>query len=319
MPLSHFPYGLSTFGYPVVPPIPFTGDSNYYYCDVVNGNDGNAGTDPSQAFKTIAKGYAALRAGHYDTLFVIGLGTAFPLTAVLVWSKNYTNLVGITAPIGIAQRARITNGTALLTPMITFSGTGITVKDLQFANFGDHATSAAVSVLITGQRGYYDTCHFIGGGSAAAAGNAAMRSLVGTGASENEFVNCTIGLDTIDRGATNYELEFTAACTRNRFRDCLFLRRTVTAGNGGGFAKFGAGSLDRFVIFERCLFHNSIVGGGAVLTAAMLIDAAAGGTVIIKNPLVVGATDWCVSSSAILWSDNQPSAATVGLGLNPTT
>jgi len=317
MPLSHFPYGVSSFGCPVMPTFPFSGDSRYYYVDVVNGNDGNAGTDPSQAYKTIAQAYSVLRSGHYDTVFAIGLGTAFTLSAALVWSKTYTNLIGLCAPTMVGQRCRITSGTATITPMVTFSGDGISVWNLQLAQFGNSATGAAVTALVSGQRQYYNNVHFASNSNSTARGNAALRALVLSGAQESTFDGCMIGRDDADTSAASYELGCTAQATRVLFRKCKFIKRATTA--TGGFLVAPASSLDRWLEFDDCTFENFTGGGGTTLTSATLIDAACGGDVIIKNCLLRGATDWSAATSVNLWADNQPSAATVGLAQNPTT
>jgi hypothetical protein len=322
MPLTNFPFGITSFGYPIMPPVPFSGDSIYYYVDVVNGNDGNSGTDPSQALKTIAKGYTLLRAGHYDTLFVIGLGTAFTLTAALVWAKDYTNLVGITAPIHVSQRARITSGTATISPMITFSGTGINVQNIQLAQFGSDATLSAIDVTVSGQRCNFQNVQFAGGGNATVRAGTAMRSLViSGGGGENNFENCTIGLDTVDNAGVNYELEFSGGSPRNVFTRCAFIKRVVAGGEGGGFVKIGTDGIDRWVRFDRCFFTNSTVGGGAVQTAAFSAGTAlaTGGLVILSQCLTGGTTGWTGASNTSLSVDNAYAAATSGIGLTPTS
>ena len=324
MPLTHYPYGVSSFGAPIFPGVPFGGQSNFYYVDAINGNDGNSGTDPSQAFKTVAKGYAVLRSGYYDTLFLIGLGTAFPLTAQLVWAKNYTNLIGDTIPTLVSQRARITNGTALLTPMIDFTATGVYVANIQMANYGSDATGALLGVRLNGaQRCRFDNCHIAGMGGATTATETGGRSLVLTNdASENVFSNCAIGLDTVARTAANYEIEFIApACARNVFQDCTVLRYTTGSGNSGGFVKIDNNGIDRWVIFRNCIFMNSIVGGGAALTTGFVAGTAqaTGGYVLLKNCISGGMTGLTGGSDTSLLVDFLPGAATSVLGLTPTS
>lgn len=323
MPLTHFPYGMSTFGYPVLPPIPFMADSRYYYADVVNGADLNSGTDPSQPLQTIAKGFALLRSGHYDTLFVIGLGTAFTLGASLNWNKDYTNLVGITAPIDVSQRARITTGVATMTPAINFSGTGITVKNLQIINFGSDATLAAVGVSVTGQRSYFENVQFAGGADGAAVTRAgtAMRSLVvdgGGGNGEHLFYNCLIGLDTVDTAGANYELELKGNTPRNRFNDCSIIKRVVSGGAGGGFINFPATGIDRWTIFDRLTATNFTIGGGVALTTAFNIIATTG-VIIMRDPITTGATGLSGGAKTNFLTNNDITATTVGLGLEPSS
>ena len=59
-----------------------------------------------------------------------------------------------------------------------------------------------------GGRNTYTNCDFFGGGDAASAVEAGMRSLtIGGAVGENKFVECTIGLDTIERLVAELECE----------------------------------------------------------------------------------------------------------------
>lgn len=314
MPLTHFPYGVSSFGCPVMPSFPFSGDSRYYYVDNVYGNDGNSGTDPSQAFKTIAKANTVMRSGYYDTCFIIGLGTAYVLAAPLLITNSYVNFVGLCSNVQLSQRARITNGTTLMSPMVTNSGTGNTFINLQFANFGNDTTAAAICFEDTGQRNYYQACQFAGGGSSAARGNAAMRSLVISGSGgENLFRNCTIGLDTILGTGANYELEINGGSPRNMFDHCDIIKNS---GAAGFFFLIGASGIDRFVEFRECTFYNFTGGGGASLTDAYTINAAAGGNVIMRLCLFIGMT--ALPASSLVFGDPTAASTAILKGLSPT-
>lgn len=313
--ITQFPNGLSSFGGVLSPDFPITGDSQVIWADAVNGNDGYDGSSPSSPVKTIARGYSLLRSGHYDTLILIGLGTAYALTAPLVWAKNYTNLIGFTAPIGVSQRARVTNGVTLMTPMVTFSGTGISVKNIQFANFGSHATQAAVAVLLSGQRCYFENCQLAGGGGALAAADASMRSLVISGSGgENLLRHCTIGLDTVLQGnVANAQLEINGDSPRNVFEDCLFVK---WGGAASLFVLIGAAGIDRFVNFVRCTFTNFTGGGAASLTNATNISVAAGGMVIMRFCLFIGAT--AIPANVNIFADPTAASNVILKGLSPT-
>lgn len=320
MPSTNFPYGLSSYGAPVLPSVPVGHDSKYYYVDSVYGNDGNDGSSPEVAMKTVEAAYAKLRSGRWDGIFLIGCNTAYTLASSLTWSADHTFLIGLTAPIQVAQRARITNGlsTNLMTPMVQFTGTGIIVKNINFNNGGSHATSAAVSVLLYGaQRCYFENCHFIGGSGALASADASCRSLVldggaaGAGQGENLFVGCTVGTDTIVRGnAANTEIEFKNFATRNIFKDCLIIRN---GGAGGSFVKVGASGLQRFAMFKDCVFHND----GTAITNAFSVDAAPNGNVLLVYCVVVGLTN--VPANAKIFTEPLDAATTSVLkGVSPT-
>jgi hypothetical protein len=312
---TNFPSGLSSLGFPVIPPIPIAEDSVIWFLDAgAKGSDSNVGLSPDQPLKTLAAAYGKLRSGHYDTIFIIGLGTAVALTGALVWSKSYCNLVGLCGPLMSSQRARVTNGSTLMTPMVTFSGNGNVVRNVQFANFGSHATQAAVSVLVTGDYNYFENCHFAGGGGTLAAADASMRSLVITGpGGENLFRNCTIGLDTVLRGNTaNAELEITAQSPRNTFENCHFIKW----GQGSGlFALMGANAIDRWVIFDKCTFTNFTGGGGGSLTNAYTVNATQNGVVIMRLCLFVGMT--ALPASTLVFADPTAANTVIMKGLSP--
>lgn len=314
--ITSFPSGLSSFGGVLTPGFPITGQSQVIWCDNVAGNDGFDGSAPDSAVKTVARGYSLLRSGFYDTLILVGRGTAYTLTVPLVWAKDYTNLFGFTAPINVAHRARITSGTATISPMITFSGTGISVQNVQLAQFGSDATLSAIAVLVSGQRCFFKNVHFSGGNNATVRAGTAMRSLVVSGVGgngENVFDHCFIGNDVQGTAGVNYELAFDTFTPRNAFRDCTFYKITLAGGAGGGFISFPAGSLDRWTLFERCNFINDVgVAGFTTLTTAFLVTAA-DGVILMRDPIVTGATGMTGGSKVNFLISSIIAAATGGL------
>lgn len=327
--LTHFPNGASSFGLPLIgaaPTIPVGSDSQYWFVDPSNGSDGNSGSVVAP-FKTITKAYAQLRSGHWDGIFLIGYGSgnaSATVTVPLVWSASSTFLIGLCAPSLGQQRARISNGasTTLVTPLVNFTGTSVIVQNIEFFNGGNHATSAAVCVVTGGGRNYFANCHFAGGGTVASAGNAAMRSLVidgtnggtTTGTGENNFVHCTIGLDTILRNAVNYELEIKGNSPRNVFEGCFIDHNGVA---GSFFLLIGAAGIDRYTLFNSCIFYNYEGNGGAALTDAYNISASAGGDIIMQQCNIIGAA--ALPASSIVWATPLADASTHVLkGVNPT-
>jgi hypothetical protein len=324
--LTHHPNGVSSFGLPVIgaaPAIPVGIASQYWFVDPVNGSDGNQGNLTSP-FQTITKAYAQLRSGYWDGIFLIGYGSGSASATVsvpLVWSVNYAFLIGLCAPTLGQQRARISNGasTVLVTPLVEITGTGNIFKNIEFFNGGNDATKAAVCVSIDsgGQRNYFENCQFAGGGTTASAGNAACRDLVIDGAGgngENEFIHCCIGLDTILRNAVNYSLEIKGASPRNVFEGCLFDHNGVA---GSFFLLIGVSGIDRYTLFNGCIFYNFTGNGGASLTNAYSINASAGGDVIMQQTTVIGAA--ALPASSLVWATPLADATTHVLkAVNPT-
>lgn len=326
MTITNAPGGLSSFGIPLTGGLPFRRDSRSFYVDYEKGLDGNRGDDPSTPFKTLSKAHGVCVAGRHDRVFLIGngqtTGTARE-SATLVWSKDQTHLIGVCAPTAIAQRARIATESGVnFTPLINITAAGCIFSNIH-AFHGYATASAQICVTLTGaERNYFYNCHFAGMGNATAAAQAGGASLkIDGGASfvgENTFENCTIGLDTISRTTTNAELIFAGATPRNVFRQCLF---PTYAGNAGHlFISAPATSIDRFALFDGCIFNNAINSSATVMTAAISVNASAGGTIILKDTGVIGATDWAAASTALIQLlGAAPATSTTGLSVQSTT
>jgi hypothetical protein len=294
---------------------------NTYFVDAQNGSDSNDGSSPVNAFQSMTKAFAALTANQNDILFVIGGAKALNLTATLVWNKNYTHLIGLCSANGISNRSRIfqTAATAF-TPLVKVTASGCIFKNLEFFQ-GVTSTAALVCMDVNNSsRNRFENVHiagmgFVGGGSAGQTGG---RSLTLTGASENKFLDCIIGVDAASRTATNYELEFiagTTACARNVFEHCKFISFTATGGAAHCMIKASASTLDRFQIFDTCDFINSgTVSGGIADTNLILSSSTADGGLMLRDAFVVGVTTLYEASSSgtVYVTGNIPTWATSG-------
>lgn len=289
MTYTNFPNGITSMGVPTFGAggmLPFTG--NYFFVNETTGSDGNTGgaQDP---LATIDRAYALCTANNNDVVFVTG---TVHTTATITWAKNFTHLVGLTAPTMTAARARISSsGSTVFTPLVN-----VTAQGCQFLNLGTFHGFANASAQIcwveAGQRNYYENVSFFGGGNATAAAQAGMRSLTvgAAGQGENTFVNCTIGLDTVTRTAANYSLEFLGGSPRNVFTGCIFSALVTGSGTSGGFVTAGAASIDRYNSFRSCEFVNQTKSSGSAFSQAMNISGSAGGMLVLDSSLVFGCT-----------------------------
>ena len=102
-------------------------------------------------------------------------------------------------------------------------------------------------------------------------------------------------LDTVARPTNpNASLEFLGHTARNRFQDCNFQMLSSLASNCHVLA--GAGGLDRYAWFQRCLFMNAVNSTGVTINANFLVNAAAGGSIILDpNCMSIGATAWATT------------------------
>jgi hypothetical protein len=268
----------------------FTG--NKWYFKPYGGNDNNEGTRAAP-FATLNAAYNAATDGNNDVIYYIAgaSDTDYNFSTAFTWSKSYTHLVGVCAPVLVGPRARFfqTSTATGLTSMFTVSGTGNSFWNIELFQGVADATSL-YAATVSGGRNYFNRCQISGMGDATQGGTAGARSLVVSGG-ENMFEDCYIGLDTVARSAGNVELEISGAdAPRNVFRSCI-LRSYATSADHR-LVKFGANAFNGgFLMFDDCLFHNDTA---AIKTSALALDyamdshAAPNGNVILKNCMFVG-------------------------------
>lgn len=297
------------------------------YLDPAAGNDTNDGTSLANAVATLSVAYGAATAGKNDVIVLVGNGQASGsarLSSAFTWAKDATHLVGIAAPTRVGGRARIapTSGATAFTPFMTISGDGCIFQNIHwFHGFGT-GTTAQICITLTGERNYFKNSHIAGMGDQESADDAGSRSLkIGSGGNgEHTFVDCTIGLDTITRGAANASVEFTGATPRNSFYNCTFPFQTDAA-TPLGIITSGSGALDRWALFQDCAFINNIQSTSTQMTAIATLAASPGGLIFLKSCSALGATDWGTdaTSKALIYLDGAaPTAATSGLALVST-
>ncbi|HVX90867.1 MAG TPA: hypothetical protein VHC20_04530, partial [Candidatus Paceibacterota bacterium] len=125
---------------------------------------------------------------------------------------------------------------------------------------------------------------------------AAARALVISGSTgENTFRDCVFGVDTISRGAANYTLEISGGSPRNYFQRCHFeaMAGTATAAH----LLIGAAGIDRYVVFDGCIFDNAVKSTATTMNQVANLNAAIGGLIIAKDTVWLGATHWETSTT----------------------
>lgn len=304
----------------------FTG--NWYFCDYANGSDGNAGT-ADQPLKTITAAYTKCTEGNNDVVVIVSAPTTAAattgtqrLTETLVWAKSATHLIGICAPTVIGQRARIaplTTATTNINPLIS-----VTAQGCLFANFsvfqgiGQSATDEQL-INITGSRNAFINVAFQGMGHATGAGRAGSYVMKIDAGQENYFEGCQIGVDTVARTAANANVKFTNAAARNIFKNCV-MPMYATANSPKFIDSNASGAIDRFNLFQGCLYNNAVnSGSGTAITSAVAFNASQGGTIIIDATSggAIGVTDWTATDTAtVKILGPVPNGDTSGMAVN---
>lgn len=289
--------------------LPIAPGGTWYWVDPANGSTGNDGLAPVSdnaghgPLATVGAAYAKCTAGHHDVIALIEADAASNETAAITWSKDYTHLVGFCAPVREGQRARLTCGANDLTPFVTISATGCVFANVRIWQ-GRDDNDTLINVSVTGARNYFSNVHFAGGGHATQAVDGGA-SLHINGGSENRFVECTIGVDTISAGSGMAGLVVAAAggAARNAFERCNFV---LHAGNAGAIfvELLGNGGLDRYLLFRDCLFVNL---SATAMTSAFAVASgfdANNKRVLLKDCALIGATDWEGNNRGILYLNN---------------
>jgi hypothetical protein len=312
---THFPNGLTSYGIPVVPGIPLPFPGNYFFVDPVIGADGNDG-GANLPLATLSGALERCRSGKNDVVILVGNGQASGSareSATLAWNKDAVHLIGVGAPTNVAQRARIStaSGATVFSPLVQVTGDGCMFMNVStFYGFADD--SAQVGWLDQGERNYYGNVNFGAFGAQLAADHVGSRALVlgaaGTGRGEHLFEKCVLGVDTVDRAAANSTLEILGGSPRITFRECMF---TMAADADAPFhALIGAGGIDRWVLFERCV--QTVFGTTQALGNSF--NGAAGGRIIMKDCTSVGSTD--IAAAGTFFVDGAaPTAATSGIAV----
>jgi hypothetical protein len=300
MTLTNYPFGVSSFGLPVMP-MSLPPGGTVFFLDPANGSDGNDGRSLESAFASMETAYAALTTNSNDILFYVAGSSGLNLTAALTWSKSYTHLIGLCAPTMTAQRARIFQTSTLTgaSPLITISGSGCIFANLYIFQGVNDATSL-INVSVTGGRNYFHNVHFAGGGHATQAIDGGA-SLLLDAAEENTFVDCTIGVDTIDAATGMVGILFDTEAHRNTFRNCVV---RIRAGNAGAaFVEVAdATGIDRDTIFDNCLFLNN---SATSLTSGFVMPAGMGAPrkLLLKDCMILGSTKLDANDRGVLFGN----------------
>lgn len=316
---TNFPNGITSMGVPFPSVLP--GQGNVYYVRPSTGNNGNSGTTPAQAFKTLAYALSVCTANQNDTVYLISESDTASATtdyqsATLDWNKDLTHLIGVCAPTNFSQRSRIAQlATATgVSPLMKVSADSCIIANLQVFHGVDDATSL-VGFEVTGKRNYFSNVHFAGIGHATmvAAGAASLKL---TAASENVFDGCTIGLDTITRDQNCTELWCITGSSRNTFRNCLVDSYISNA----GFASctIGTNGIDRGLYFKDSLFMTKSTNKATTQTSVFSIPAISQGAIVLQDTYAFsdgGAVDWDSNNRGIIWNNAVAAAASAAGGI----
>ncbi len=261
------------------------------YCQPSSSNLGTQDGSQTKPYTDLPTAFSKAQGGKNDVVVLVGNGAAngsARLAAALDWNKDAVHLIGISSGVNISNRSRITPvaGATAFATLFTVSGNGCLIKNIQFYHGFTTGTTAQICLTVTGTRNLFEGCHVAGMADQESADDAGSRN-VKISADENMFVGCTIGVDTVTRGAANASVEFAGATARNQFIDCIFPFMTDAAGVLGILGT-GAGCMDRFQLFKNCDFINATGSTSTTMTVlGSLTSASPGGILLFRQCVLV--------------------------------
>jgi hypothetical protein len=315
--LTNYPGGVASFGVPVVGNGMVT-QGKVIFVKPRTGDDGQDGSSPDQAVKTLTRAKALATANQNDIVYLMnesntGTSTFDYLSAAFTWNKDAVHLIGTGATPFIGSRAGIRNSTSVATieDLFTVSANNCVIANISV--FQGDVTSTATApraVVVSGMRNRFVNCQFSGNGDTGGSMDVAgARSLAVTGA-ENTFQHCYIGLDTVIRGTQTTEVYLTTGA-RNVFEDCMINSYTSLS----TFKALTVGNSDRFVLLKNCILNAVQNITSAVAPTGAISSGSVNGSVLIQGGGVFGYTNVTTADDAkTLVAAPAGSAVDMGLG-----
>jgi hypothetical protein len=261
------------------------------YCQPSSSNLGTQDGSQSKPYTDLVTAFSKAQGGKNDVIVLVGNGAAngsARLTANLDWNKDAVHLVGVSSGVNVSNRSRIApaSGVTAFANFFTVSGSGCRFENVQLFQGFATGTTAQICLTVSGDRNAFVGCHVAGMGDQESADDAGSRSVKITG-EENLFSGCTIGLDTITRGAANASVEFASGTARNQFLNCTF-PFMCDAASPLGILGTGAACMDRYQTFVNCDFINATGSTSTTMTVlTSLTNAAPGGILLFRQCVLV--------------------------------
>jgi len=264
---------------------------NVYWVRPRLGSDSYDGLSPATAFRTLKRALQAATANQNDVIFLCAEGNTAANTTdyqgeTLTWNKDLVHLIGVNSGPLLGQRSRISNlsSAAALAPMFNLTANGCLISNLEFFQGTPASGTTSICVQVTGQRNRIQNCQISGNGDLTGAVDVAGSRSLKVSGSENLFVGCYIGLDTVIRGTQTAEVEISAGA-RNTFEACHF--ETYSSLSTFKMVTVATGC-DRFVKFKDCDFVAVQNITSAVAPTGAIGITTMNGQVIMRNPYVYG-------------------------------
>jgi len=268
------------------------------------GSDLNTGASLRDAVQTLSRALFLATPDQNDTVYLVDEGVPAAQTETLVWGKSAVHLIGINAQSELGGMSSITQDPSVKDIDTLFFLTGqhcfISNIHIQQGVSANVATSP-VALLVFGHNNQLTNCRIVGGADSSM-NVAGVRAVVvdGSNAIGNSFRQCSFNIDSSISALNVGVIEFINLAGHTIFEDCLIT--STAASNTMVLVKAtGVEAIRGPVWFVNCGFTNLINAGATALTAAISVNVSSPrGTIILHNPCLVGATDWCAADTDLV-------------------
>ena len=287
MGITAFPNGISSFGIPIIGGgvgLPST-QGNVWHVKPSSGNDGNDGTSPDNAFKTLKQALASATANQNDIVLMYqesntSASTTDYQSVALDWNKSGVHIIGVGAAPIIGSRVRIAQAAAALTisDLVTVSANNCLIANIEIyqgiASAAPVTTNTCRALVVSGMRNKFVNCQISGIGDLSM-DLALSCSLAVTGA-ENHFIGCYFGLDTVLRTTSVSESTISTSATRTIFDNCIWNSYCASAATTFKALTIAAGSYHTATWLRGCMLccEFNRTGATAAQTGGILHSAA---------------------------------------------
>lgn len=293
----------------------------YIFCDYGSGSDGNDGSSPSEAVKTVAQAYSLATTNMDDVIVLVGSST-HTLSAMLTVAKNRVHFIGMDASGGrrYGQNAKVSLGvTTDATDIATLEVTGVrcSFHNIKFQN-SNTVAQGIYCVVDAGEYTVFDSCEFYKSTDLDVTGAA---ELVANGDS-SEYRNCYIGstVNAITGAILRPCVLVTGGIVSGKkardvsFRSCILARK---CGDTGNRFVYGANATDveRIMLFEDCIFWNTALAAATPAQNVAFGATQTEGSVLLRNCSSIGAATAMSTTTGVFIDGAAPTAATSGIAL----
>ena len=315
MGFTNFPYGVTSFGVPVIGsgvPMVF---GNVFFVDYRNGDDTNSGTKDNP-FQTLSAAYDACTTNNDDLIIIDGDSTVAE-TSMITWAKNRITVIGANGAHHYGQAAKVSIGVTTDTDdiaLIQVTGVRNNFIGIKFIS-NNTLTEALYTIAEGGEYTTYTNCEFY---KSTHLDSATASEFLHNGDS-TQFYNCTFGSSANETGNIRANVLLSATlsgkkCRDTYFENCIFLGK---ADDTDKVFIYGANATDveRMLLMKNCTFLNNALGSGTPAHAVGFGAAQTQGTVLLQDCASADCTVMAQAAKGIYVAGAVPTFATTGVAV----